>query len=211
MFKDRTEAGQLLVGAISNFNLSDALVIAIPRGGVIVAAEIAKALRLPLKLIFIKKVGHPGNPEYSIGAIGKGGRELALDSEYSQNEIVQQINSALLKMRKQIKAYGHSYEECDIKNKVVLLVDDGAATGNSILLAVKELRSYSIKKIIVLLPVCPLDTYNKIANAVDQIICLDIPINFNAVGQFYEDFDQVDDEIINNLLLNYGFYGNKKG
>lgn len=203
MFKDRAEAGQLLVNAISNYNLSNALVIAIPRGGVIVAAEISKALRLPLKLIFIKKVGHPDNPEYAIGAIGKGGKELALDAEYSQNEIVQQIKQAQLKIRKQIKEYGHSYEECDLKNKVVLLVDDGAATGNSILLAVKELRSYSIQKIIVLLPVCPLDTYKKIAKLVEDIICLEIPMNFNAVGQFYENFDQVDDQTINKLLLKF--------
>jgi putative phosphoribosyl transferase len=211
MFKDRTEAGQLLVNAISNFNLSNALVIAIPRGGVIVAAEISKARRLPLKLIFIKKVGHPDNPEYAIGAIGKGGRELALDAEYSQNEIVQQIKAAQLKIRKQIKEYGHSYEECDLKNKVVLLVDDGAATGNSILLAVKELRSYSIQKIIVLLPVCPLDTYKKIANTVDHIICLDTPDNFNAVGQFYENFNQVDDKAIKSLLKENEPFENKKG
>ena len=211
MFKDRTEAGQLLVNAISNYNLSDAIVIAIPRGGVIVAAEISKALRLPLKLIFIKKVGHPDNPEFAIGAIGKGGREVALDSDYSENDIVQQIQSARLKIRKQIYEYGHSYEECDMKNKLVLLVDDGAATGNSIILAIQELRNFPINKIIVLLPVCPLDTYKKIAKLVEDIICLEIPSNFNAVGQFYENFDQVDDNTIKSLLTENKPFDNKKG
>jgi len=211
MFKDRTQAGQLLVDAISNYDLSEAVVLAIPRGGVIVAAEIAKAFRLSLKLIFIKKVGHPNNPEFAIGAIGKGGREVALDSDYSEYDIVQQIQSARSKMRNQIYKYGHSYEKCDLKNKVVLLVDDGAATGNSIILAIQELRNFPIIKIIVLLPVCPLDTYKKIAKLVEDIICLEIPLNFNAVGQFYENFDQVDDKAIKSLLKENEPFENKKG
>ncbi len=200
MFKDRNEAGKLLVDTISNLDLSNAIVLAIPRGGVIVASEIAKAYHLPLKLIFIKKVGHPDNPEYSIGAIGQGGKAITLDSDYSENEIVHQIRTARLKMRKQMDVYGHSYSESNLKNKIVFLVDDGAATGNSILLAVKELRNFPVEKIIALLPVCPLDTFKKITKVVDDLICLEIPLNFNAVGQFYENFDQVDDEKIMLIL-----------
>jgi predicted phosphoribosyltransferase len=211
MFKNRVEAGELLVDAISNHDLSNAFVLAIPRGGVVVAYEIAKALHLPLRLIYIKKVGHPDNPEYSIGAIGQEGKELDLDSDYLENEVVQQIRSAQLKMRKQIEVYGHSYTDSNLKNQIVLLVDDGAATGNSILYGIQELKRLPVKKIIVLLPVCPLDTYKKLLKVADELICLEVPLNFNAVGQFYENFDQVDDQTIKRLLTGVGFSDKKKG
>jgi predicted phosphoribosyltransferase len=200
MFRNRVEAGKLLVSAISKYNLSDAIVLAIPRGGVVVAAEISKAFKWPLRLIFIKKVGHPNNPEFSIGAIGQDENTIELDSDYTQNEIVAQLQSARLKMRTQIRTYGHVYSDQKVKNKVVLLVDDGAATGNSILLSIKELRKIPVKRIVVLLPVCPLDTYNKIVQHADDVVCLEVPFNFNAVGQFYEDFEQVEDDAIVEIL-----------
>jgi putative phosphoribosyl transferase len=200
MFKDRTDAGKLLVSAISNYNLSNAIVLAIPRGGVVVAAEISKAYKLPLRLIFVKKVGHPDNPEFSIGAIGQDENQIELSSDFNQNEIVTQIRNARSKMQKQLRTYGNVYTDCNLRDKVVLLVDDGAATGNSILFGIKELRKIPVQKIVVLLPVCPIDTYHKIVHEADELICLDLPIGFNAVGQFYEDFEQVDDDEVVKIL-----------
>lgn len=200
MFKDRTEAGKLLVSAISKYDLSHAIVLAIPRGGVVVADEISKAYDLPLMLIFVKKVGHPNNPEFSVGVIGQDENQIELDAHFTQNEIVTQIRNARTKMQKQLRTYGHVYTDVVLKDKVVLLVDDGAATGNSILFSIKELKKIPVKAILALLPVCPMDTYSKIAQQVDDLICLEVPVNFNAVGQFYEDFEQVEDDAIVEIL-----------
>jgi predicted phosphoribosyltransferase len=210
MFKDRTEAGKLLVSAISKYNLSNAIVLAIPRGGVVVAAEISKAYKLPLRLIFVKKVGHPNNPEFSIGAIGQDENQIELDSDFTQNEIVDQLRNARSKMQKQFRTYGHVYSDRNLKDKVVLLVDDGAATGNSILFSIKELKKIPVKTIVVLLPVCPADTFNKIAQIADDLVCLEVPVNFNAVGQFYEDFQQVADDEVLKIVKTYSDR-NKKG
>ena len=202
MFKDRSEAGKRLVSTILNYDRTNAMVVAIPRGGVIVAAEIANSLKIPLRLIYVKKIGHPNNPEFSIGAMAQRNHKIDLHSDFSPNELVSQIHSARIKMQKQYRTYGHAYEQVDLKNKVIFLVDDGAATGNSILLSVKELRAIPVQKIIVMLPVCPRDTFLKIQAVVDELICLEVPENFNAVGQFYENFIQVGDNEVIGILKN---------
>ena len=126
-----------------------------------------------------------------------------MDSDFTQNEIVDQLRNARSKMQKQFRTYGHVYSDRNLKDKVVLLVDDGAATGNSILFSIKELKKIPVKTIVVVLPVCPADTFNKIAHIADDLVCLEVPVNFNAVGQFYEDFQQVADDEVLKIVKTY--------
>ena len=206
IFKDRQEAGKLLAEKLNKYAGKDTVILAVPRGGVVVAAEVAKRLKDPLDLIIIRKLGAPGNSELAIGANTSGGSlvldkelisKLKISSEYIKNEHQKQ----LLEAKRREKVFRFGRKPLKIFGKTIILIDDGLATGSTIMAAITTIKQKSPKKIILAVPVAPLSTVKRIEPEVDSLIVLNTPENFYAIGQFYSYFPQVaDDEVIG--LLN---------
>ena len=203
MFKDRNEAGNLLASKLEKYSKTDALILAIPRGGVPLGFIIAQKLNLPLEMVLSKKIGHPLHKEYAIGAVTLKSRIL---SDAAKDIPPSYINSETEKIRNKLnKRYREYYggrKALELKDKILIVVDDGIATGNTILSIIKMLHDEKPKKIVVAIPVAPPDSIKKLQDSVfiDEVICLLVPDYFRAVGQFYQNFDQVDDADVKRLL-----------
>ncbi len=208
MYRDRVEAGKILAQSLIQYKDEDLVVLAIPRGGVVVAKEIAMALDAQMDLVIPRKIRAPLNKELAIGAVVDKDNSiidkdlvdrLDVSDEYLKSEIDKQIDE--IKRRRFM--YMGSIEKSDLEDKVAILVDDGLATGSTAKAAIKLVRSMKPRKLIVALPVGPENTVATLGDMVDDVICLETPANFFAVGQVYEDFEQVTDnevvEIISNL------------
>lgn len=206
MFYDRADAGEKLAKALESYkDQKDALILAMPRGGVEVAKKIAENLRLALDIVITRKIGAPGNSEYAIGAVASSGEPILNDevigtmgitADYLDNEIIKQREE----IKRRLQLYRGNKASLNLKNKTVIIVDDGIATGYTILAALDFIKSQNPQKIVVAIPVAPEDVLKQIKNKVDDLICLEIPDEFFAVGQFYDQFDQVSDEEVTKLL-----------
>ena len=205
MFKDRKEAGKLLAEKLSQYkNKKDALVLAIPRGGVETAYEIAMQLKLPLDVVVIKKIGFPGNEELAIGAVGVDAsyihKEFAHYPSIPRNYIQSQITKKQQEARKRSAFLRDKKPLYKVKNKIVIIIDDGIATGATMLMAIKILKKQFPQKVIVAIPVAPPDTVRRLEKEADKVICLEKPSFFAAISQFYDNFPQVEDEEVKRLL-----------
>lgn len=200
MFANRTEAGKLLSEKLLGYKGTDTVVLAIPRGGVPVGYEIAKRLRLPLGILLSKKIGHPANKEYAVGSVSRDSviinERLQLPEAYIENEIVR-LRKLLLE--KQLLYMGNTAFP-DVEGKNVIVVDDGIATGSTVLVSIAMLRKKNAGKIIVAVPVVPSDNVTLFRNKADEFVYLLAPDYFEAVGAFYEVFNQVEDEEVIRLL-----------
>lgn len=206
-FRNRKEAGQILAQSLIDLNLDrNLLVCAIPRGGVIVGAEIAKKLNSPLTVLPIKKIAAPTNPELAIGAVGGWGRPI-LDKplisvlQISKKILTEEIKKAKNEVCRRELEYGA--KRPDFSKKVVILTDDGVATGATINLAAKLIRTANVKKLILAVPVAPAGKVSQLKEKFNQVVVLVTPANFTAVGQFYYDFPQVTDEEVIEILRNF--------
>lgn len=208
MFTDRTEAGRRLAERLLEYKEQDVVVLAIPRGGVVVAGEVAKGLSCPLDLIIPRKIGAPGNPELAIGAVAGEGKvmlntqlkeTLRVSSEYVEEEVQRQ----LAEIDRRRKRYLGDRPPVNLTGKTVIVVDDGLATGYTALAAVNAVREKKPTKIVLAVPVAPRDTYERLVGEVDELVCLSIPEFFYAVGQFYLDFSQTTDEEVIEILKKY--------
>lgn len=205
-FYDRKEAGQRLAAAISKkrkaISKDDAIVLALPRGGVIVAKEVAEILKIPLDIIVVRKIGYPDNPEYAIGAVGESGQTVlseegqTVDSVYLEREIKKEKEE----VKRRLNEYRGSRKGPDLKEKIVILIDDGLATGLSMKAAIKEVKIQNPKKIIVAVPVAPPETIGELKEEADEIICLETPSPFFAIGNFYTNFQQATDQEVKEAL-----------
>lgn len=206
MFEDRVQAGLLLAAKLLLFkSKKNTIVLGIPRGGVVTAKIISQKLHLPLDIIVVRKIGAPFQEELAIGAVGPEGvlvldskliSELRVEKDYidaKTKEKSDEVVERLVKFRGEKKSL-------NLKNKEVILVDDGIATGATIEAAVKYLRKKSVRKIILAVPVAPKDTLRKFRRLVEKIVVLKIPTYFRAVGEFYRLFPQVTDEEVIQLL-----------
>ena len=202
-FKDRIDAAQQLAKKLAMYRGSrNAIVLGLPRGGVPVAAVIAKALELPLDIIVVRKIGAPHNPELAIGAITEGGTalldellvaELAVSKEYITQETARQQAEATRRLKK----YRGKKPPLDLSGKIALLVDDGIATGATMKAAIASAKSKGATKIVVAIPLAPPETVQALAPLVDEIISLHTPSPFGAIGAFYRFCPQVvDNEVI---------------
>lgn len=199
-FRDRTEAGQLLAEKLKKYQNKDVVVYALPRGGVVTAVEIARFLDVPLNLIITRKISHPYNPEYAIAATAENGhivgtrRELmAVDEEWLEEEIEKGRQEAARRRKK----YVHERKVTSPENKIAILVDDGVATGLTLRVGILELKHHNPKKLIVAVPIVPRSTANVLKNEADELVALEIPSDdafLGAVGAYYDDFGQVEDE-----------------
>lgn len=194
LFKDRHDAAKQLIPALKKYRNTPAVVLAIPRGAVPMGYDVAVALNLPLDILLTKKIGHPQNPELAVGAVSLYGiivdKHYHLDDEYIEKE-TQRIRNTLAERYKKFMANGNPV---DLKNKTAILIDDGIATGNTILSSVELARLNGANRIVVAVPVASVEAVTKLKPKVDELICLHVPDNFMAVGQFYEDFSEVTDE-----------------
>jgi putative phosphoribosyl transferase len=205
MFRDRIQVGKLLAERIIELKVSKPLVLAIPRGGVPVAKEIALALRAPLDLVITRKIGAPGEPEFAIGAVTQDGdmivdeetvRMFGITERYLQEEKARQTHE----IRERLRKYRGNRPYPELAGKTVIIVDDGIATGNTMIAAIESLRRKNPSCIILAIGVAPRETVVKLSKVADQVVCLDTPEPFYAIGQFYENFEQVEDKEVTQML-----------
>src|SRR5882724_8892570 len=205
-FPNRTEAGRLLAEKLVKYaGRDDVIVLGLPRGGVPVAFEVAQRLDAPLDVFIVRKLGVPGFEELAAGAIASGGVRV-LNEDVTRaiphaDEMIEALTvreTAELERREQIYREGRPSPE--LRDRIVILVDDGLATGATMRAAVKALRQRAAAKIVVAVPVGPPDTCREIEREADETICLSTPLFFQAVGQYYEDFSQTSDEDVRELL-----------
>lgn len=204
MFTNREQAGNLLTKKLTAYSHNkQAVVVAIPRGGVPIGYVIAKKLNLPLEIVLSKKIGHPHNKEYAIGAVTLKSIILSDAAEGVSKAYIEKESEHIRDvLKKRHQAYYGRIAPLQLTDRIIIVVDDGVATGNTLLSSIQLIEKEKPSKIIVALPVAPASALKKIRelNAVDEVICLEIPINFYAVGQFYEIFDQVPDNVVIKLL-----------
>lgn len=206
MFKDQVSAGELLAEKLQEYKGKKAIILAIPRGGVATGSGVAKKLGLPLEVIVTRKIGAPDNPELAIGAVGETEGSLWLNGKLvkelgvSQDYLDSEIKIQKLEIKRREKVYREGREPLDLKKKTVILVDDGLATGATMMAAVREVRNMGAGKVVVAVPVAAPDTIERLKKEADEVICLETPSLFFAVGQWYENFRQYSDEEVKELL-----------
>ncbi|MDD4954865.1 MAG: phosphoribosyltransferase family protein [Candidatus Omnitrophica bacterium] len=208
-FKNRVEAGKLLAKELRQKANSGTVVLGVPRGGVVVAGEIAGILSLEMDIVLSRKIGAPFNPEYAIGAVSEDGkafinpealREVNSEDEYVKKE--KELQTTEIKRRSEL--YRRIKPKVIIKDRTVIICDDGVATGTTMQAAIWALRQESCGKIILALPVAPYETIIRLSKEADETIVLRVPEFFAAVGQFYLDFPQIEDSEVIEILKRYG-------
>ena len=205
-FKDRADAGRRLAARLTAYtNRSDLIVLALPRGGVPVAYEVARLLHVPLDVFLVRKLGLPGHPELAMGAIAEGGVEvlsehLIRDAGVPASLLRQVAVREQLEMDRRDQLYRGGRRLSPVRDQVVIVIDDGLATGSTMQAAVIALTRLAPSRIIVAVPVGARETCARLSSIADEVVCLEMPEPFNAVGLWYEAFDQTTDEEVRGLL-----------
>lgn len=206
MYVDRIDAGRQLAAKLARYaNREDVLVLGIPRGGVPVAFEVAQAIHAPLDILLVRKLGVPGERELAMGAIASGGarilnRRLIYQLGVTEDQVAETIADQEAELQRREELYRGVRSGVPIQGKTIILVDDGIATGSSMLAGIEALRTLRPKKIVVAVPVAPMHADADFGGVADEFICLDQPEEFYGIGQFYKDFSQVDDLEVRALL-----------
>lgn len=209
MLKDRIDGGRKLAELLSAYaNKPDVIVLGLPRGGVPVASEVAKALNAPLDVFIVRKIGVPGHPELALGAIASGGAYHLNEDILDQLHVPQAAIDSVVRLEREEltrreKLYQMGRSPLDLKNCRVIIVDDGLATGASMLAAIHAVRELGPKEIIVAVPVIAGSSYSEIRPHVDNLVCVLAPYEFRSVGEWYEDFGQTSDDEVVGLLQNF--------
>lgn len=205
-FQDRADGGKQLAKHLLHYkNCQNALVIGLPRGGVVTAYEVAHELGLPLDLIVPRKIGAPLNPELAVGALTQEGdiiwnNSLMKSLGLHVSDLSSIIAAEKEEARRRLSLYRGNRPPLNIKDKIAILIDDGIATGATMRAAISSARKQKVKKIVVAVPVCPPDTLNEIKKEVDEVICLFSPERFFGIGAFYINFAQTTDEQVIDLM-----------
>nr|WP_315133888.1 phosphoribosyltransferase family protein [uncultured Flavobacterium sp.] len=200
LLNDRKEAGILLSERLKKYQNSNTIILAVPRGEVPVGYEIAKRLHLPMDIVLSKKIGHPNNKEYAIGAVSMNSMTLKEHPEVPQRYIEDEVIRLRKLLKEKYELYMGNREPIDIQGKNVIVVDDGIATGNTLLASISMLRKKEPAKIIVAVPVLPADVIPIFQRNADEFVYLIAAKYFRGVGGFYEQFDQVEDEEVIRML-----------
>ena len=203
VFKDRIEAAHLLADKLETYKDKNAVILAIPRGGVPLGYIIAKELNLPLEVVLSKKIGHPLHKEFAIGAVTLKSQVLSeAAKDVAKSYIDEETKRIRTLLTKRYQDYYGNKKPLKLKDKILIIVDDGIATGNTIISTIEMLHEEQPKEIVVAIPVSSQSALQKLKNTafIDEVICLSAPENFRAVGQFYKNFGQVDDVEVRTLL-----------
>jgi len=210
MFLDRIEAGRQLAEALSDLrDCPDPIVVlAIPRGGVVVAREVACALQAPIDICLTHKIGAPGNPELAIGAVADDGTTILDQFLIHALQVPRQYIDAELQywkveLARRAEAYRGGRARVPVKDRVAIVIDDGVATGSTLIAALRSIRSAGAKSLIAAVPVGPRDSIERVlSREADRVVCLCAPHEFYAVGAFYRHFEQVSDEEVIKAMIN---------
>jgi predicted phosphoribosyltransferase len=200
MFQDRIDAGLALSRHLQHYKRVDGVTLAIPRGGIPVAFPIARILELPLEIILSKKIGHPMHKEYAIGAVSLTGQIVSPNAAATEEYIEQETISIREQLKQMYIKYMGDKTPTPVKGKIVIIIDDGVATGNTLLSTIDIIRNEHPKKIVVAVPVASQQAAKKLSEVTDEFVCAWIPSQFNSVGEFYADFTQVTDEEVIQML-----------
>lgn len=205
MFRDRADAGRRLGGALRVGELDDPVVLGLPRGGVVVAAEVARALSAPLDLIVVRKLGTPGNPELGLGAIGEGGVVVRNDALISRLGVAREALAAVeeserVELARRVDAYRSGSAPRSLEGRTAIVVDDGLATGYTALAAVESARRRGAARVILAVPVAAPEAASMLRRAADDVVCLETPGLMFGVGGSYRDFAQTGDDEVRALL-----------
>lgn len=209
IFKDRRDAGKKLISSLLPYqSAKDTLVLGLARGGVVVADEVARGLFLPLNVVVPRKIGAPANKELAIGAIAEEGvvllnKQLIEWIGVSDQYLEQEINAQQQVADLRLKSFRKDQALPALKNWTVILADDGIATGATMLAVIESMKKLGAKKIVVAVPTCSNEAYNRVKKRVDEVISLIVDEDFQAVGQYYDTFDQTDDSQVVEILASY--------
>lgn len=207
MFTDRRDAGRQLASELARYKDEAPVVVALPRGGVPVGYEVARALRAPLDVMIVRKLGAPGHEELGIGAVVDGDepravlnddvlRVVDVSREYLDEEIARQ----LVEIRRRQARYRHGRRPAPLAGRTVIVVDDGVATGGSVRVALQAIRRARPARLVLAVPVAPPEALAALRSEVEDVVCLVAPEVFGAVGRFYDDFEQTSDDEVTDLL-----------
>jgi len=205
-FRDRVQAGESLSRKLKRYaDRADVLVLALPRGGVPVAREVARVLHVPLDVFLVRKLGTPGQEELAMGAIASGGIRVLNDEVVDALKVPPEVIDAvtakeLLELARRERLYREGRPAPDVTDRTVILIDDGLATGSTMRAAVAALRQAKPKRIVVAVPVAAAPTCRDLRGEADEVVCLHTPEPFYSVGFWYEDFSQTSDEEIREML-----------
>ncbi len=209
-FKDRSEAGRKLAAALAGFKDQHPVILALPRGGVPVAAEVAAVLNAPLDLILVRKIGVPFQPELAMGAVVDGGTPIIVRNEdvirlagIDEAEFKAICDSELAEIERRRQRYLGSRERADVSGRTAIVIDDGVATGATTRAALRATRLRKPKKLVLAVPVAPTDNLAALRHDADEVICLEDYEFFGAIGLYYADFNQVADEEVIELLRRF--------
>lgn len=209
LFKNRKDAAMILLEKLKNHkNQSDTIILALPRGGVPIASILATGLNLPLHLCLVRKLGVPSHKELAMGAIAKDdtiylNKTLIALLNIQEKEIANVINEEQKELARRTKVYQDNWSLQTLTDKTVIVVDDGVATGATLHAAIMIIKKYQPKKIIVALPIAAQESFAMLKKMVDEIICIGIPKYLNSVGEWYEQFDQVSDQEVLQLMARH--------
>lgn len=213
-FRDRSDAGRRLATALSSYRGRNAVVLALPRGGVPVAAEIAEALDASLDLILVRKIGVPTQPELAMGAVVDGAAPVVVRNQEvielsgtTADEFDAVCDEELAEIERRRKLYLGERARAPIAGQVVIVVDDGIATGATTRAALKAIRNRKPKELVLAVPLAPPETIEQLRGEVDALFCLEMPESFGAIGYFYRDFRQVSDQEVVEILKRYPVKG----
>lgn len=207
VFEDRKDAGRKLAEALSGYKSRNPVILALPRGGVSVAAEVAERLDAPLDLVLVRKVGVPSQPELAMGAVVDGAEPIVVRNEeiigltgVTEKEFDEVCRQERAEIERRRAHYLGGRDRSEVKGQVTIVVDDGIATGATMRAALMALRKREPRELVLAVPVAPLDTVERLQSEVDAIVCLDMPEDLGAIGYFYRDFRQISDsEVIETL------------
>lgn len=208
MFKDRKQAGQLLAAKLVNLKRENPVVLVVPRGGAIVGAEIAQELAAPMDVVISRKIGAPQNPEVAIGAVTPDGevlynRQLMTMLKVNEQQLAEEIASAKTELARRLEVYRQNRIPQAWQGRTVILVDDGIATGFTVAATVDYIRRQQPSKLILAVPVAPVETAQAMRSRVDELVCLIEAEVFYAVGQFYQEFQQTEEQEVLAVLQKY--------
>jgi len=210
MYKDRVDAGQVLARILKDKGLAGGVIMAIPRGGVVTAVQVSEALKLPLDIIIPRKIGAPFNPEVAIGAVTQDGTVFLTENKQllqfaGKGSIKDIVEQEINEIKRRMLEYRGNTNYPDYTGKTVIIIDDGIATGFTTRAAIMSIKKiFKPHRTILAVPVAPVEVIEKLGAEVDEIVCPLVPEPFYAVGQFYENFDQVTDEEVIQILHKRG-------
>lgn len=210
MFRSRLDAGQQLAQKVRHLHNESVVVLALPRGGVVVAEPVALTLRAPLDLLIVRKVGHPMHPEYAIAAVAEDGHIFANEREVAsidQRAYQKAVDQERAEARRRREKYLGSQKPIDVAGKVVIIVDDGIATGLTMKAAIGEVRHRNPAKVVVAVPVAPNEVVAEMRTMADDVVAMRGEASFRgSIGEYYDEFPQVSDEEVVGILTRYRKY-----